>query len=249
MQSIAALINQTEEMLIKAKQGNIYTVQFSKEIPISLEQAMGIIADIKKIPNIETHTIWAGIKDFSSYSLTNTYGLRRLCTNLILKDAGLFTFCYNDPIITDVILKPVEVKDYKPTKVYLAIADFNSSIGKIRQLIAEINEIYEKYFNDSIILTQNNLALKELEARINFTKNDFAAQLPWLKDFQDNMLDDVSKISFAHYLRERFKAQMFLGIYTLYPVPAPKETAMYREECFKKHFSFPPTYSPYKAFC
>jgi len=249
MQSITALINQTEEMLIQAKQGDIYTVQFSRGIPVSVEQAMNIIQDIKNIPNIETHPIWAGIKDFSSYNITNTYGLRRLCTNLILKNAGLFTFCYSEPIITEAILKPVEVKDYKPTTMYLAIADYNSSIAKINQLITAINEIYKKYFDDSIILVQNNLALKELEARIDFTKNDFNSQLPWLKDFQDNMLDDVSKKSFAHYLRERFNAQIFLGIYTLYPVSPPTERAIYREECFKKHLDFPSSYAPYEAFC
>lgn len=62
---------------------------------------------------------------------------------------------------------------------------------------------------------------------------------PWIENFMAHLGDDISRDSFATYLRQRILSKVFWASDICYPVAPPVQTATWRREREEKNYDYP----------
>ncbi len=130
---------------------------------------------------------------------------------------------------------------YSEDKKHLFIFKIGEGQFSIDEIIKRINTFYEREFQNSIKFvsyTQNEIEKiyqKILDAEdFYLTKNGAYTQ-----ELINNLGDEISKISFRDFLRQRIVGHIHWNALAMYPIEAPKATSAWREERQKREYNLP----------
>lgn len=139
----------------------------------------------------------------------------------IAKDLGYFSFAAEDGIYISTLLK----ND----------ADISSDYSQLNSLFVNTFgvsiELNEEYTDD---------CYSKLYAYINST-HDFYVKShgEWIMNFMNCLGDDISRDSFASFLRQRILVSIFYNSPTLYPYTPPTSTSLWRQMRENMKYDFP----------
>lgn len=113
--------------------------------------------------------------------------------------------------------------------------------GEIQARIARLQQLFAREFHvdlacspapaDYVTLLNSRIG----EARQYYVEEHGA----WIQTFMNTLGDDISRDSFATFLRQRIKAHVFRGVETCYPVMPPVRTAGWRKQREAATYDFP----------
>ncbi len=113
--------------------------------------------------------------------------------------------------------------------------------GNIRSHIRDIAKLFDEEFHVDLILSHApDEYMDVLNRRIDEARQFYVQEYgAWAQGFMDKLGDDISRDSFATFLRQRIKAHVFKGVETCYPVMPPMRTAAWRKQREAAQYNFP----------
>lgn len=123
----------------------------------------------------------------------------------------------------------------------IAIFINDDSTALAEAVLDRLNHLYKNEFNTSLELVPAPTAFAdELLERIAAGEDYYINQHgEWTQGFIDHLSDDISKLSFRTFLKQRLEAYMLWGTPAMYPIQPPAETAEWRKERLKNKPDLP----------
>lgn len=102
----------------------------------------------------------------------------------------------------------------------------------LHDILARLNAVFVPEFGTRLCLEKAPLSfVDELDERIAAVRAYYLEEHgAWTQNFIDNLGDDISRVSFRNFLRQRMEAHMRWGIPAMYPIQPPAETSQWRKE-------------------
>lgn len=99
-------------------------------------------------------------------------------------------------------------------------------------ILARLNAVFVPEFGATLCLEKAPLSfVDELDERIEAVRAYYLDEHgEWTQNFIDNLGDDISRISFRNFLRQRMEAHMRWHSPAMYPIQPPAETRQWRVE-------------------
>jgi FkbM family methyltransferase len=106
----------------------------------------------------------------------------------------------------------------------------DESSNQIEYIIQRINSIFEKYFNTTLYIEKMPPSYIEvIKQRIREIELYYLeTHGPWTQNFIDTLGDDISRISFRAFLKQRLHARIFRDRKVMYPFTPPVQTESWR---------------------
>ncbi len=147
--------------------------------------------------------------------------IRKHILMLIAKDLGYFAFAADDGIYISTLLK---------------------SGADLRNDYSQLNSLFIKTFGIELEITEesNDDCYSKLHGYIESTYDFYVkSHGEWIMNFMTNLGDDISRDSFAAFLRQRILVSIFYNSPTLYPYTPPAATLSWRQQREKIKYDFP----------
>lgn len=146
---------------------------------------------------------------------------------------------------TDVLLRIARELHYFPfagKNGSIYISTLSHKEGDIASEYCKVNELFKKTFGCEIGFSRaiDTEYFTILEQRINDTYKFYVEEHgAWIERFMSRMGDDISRDSYAVFLRQRIMASIFDDSPICYPVLPPAKTASWRRMRESQKYSFP----------
>lgn len=147
--------------------------------------------------------------------------IRKHILMLIAKDLGYFAFAADNGIYISTLLK---------------------SDADLRNDYSQLNSLFIKTFGIELEITEelNDDCYSKLHGYIESTYDFYVkSHGEWIMNFMANLGDDISRDSFAAFVRQRILVSIFYNSPTLYPYTPPAATLSWRQLREKIKYDFP----------
>lgn len=110
-----------------------------------------------------------------------------------------------------------------------------------KETLKELARLFEDNFGFKLHFSTPNVSIKEiLDKRLAATREYYLDKHGgWIKNFGDNLQDEVSGDSFLTFLRQRITTRIFADNPIRYPIMPPLSTRAWREEREKMKYDLP----------
>lgn len=102
--------------------------------------------------------------------------------------------------------------------------------GQLRDILSRLNSIFVPEFDTTLSLKEAPLSfIDEMDERIEAVRAYYLDEHgAWTQGFINNMGDDLSRVSFRNFLRQRMEAHIRWHSPAMYPIMPPVETQQWR---------------------
>ena len=116
-------------------------------------------------------------------------------------------------------------------KKNIAVYDFGN-FDKLKNIVERLNEFYVSEFQTELTIRTAPAAFgEEFKSRLEDGEDYFLKKHgEWTQEFIDNLNDEISKISFRTFLKQRLEGWLMWGSLAMYPIQLPAETAQWRQD-------------------